>query len=198
MKLPVYNNDQPGITYYYSPMSIYNLRMVDHAHIYNDRWVKEHLHCHVYNEGWKKRCKQCGFIDCENAAGTSSLHEDLVGSELNIIFDNCSGQNKYNIVLKLVAWIVAMGCFKSVIFFLVVRHTKNLADHLFLLKNKYQKQNLFTFDTSVTVYPTMANDFLDYDKQLDGMYWKLVGNIKHNHIFSCKDNDSLDRQSNLV
>ncbi len=36
MELPVYNKEQPGCTYYFSPMSIYNLGMVDHAHVYND------------------------------------------------------------------------------------------------------------------------------------------------------------------
>jgi hypothetical protein len=36
MELPVYNKEQPGCTYYFSPMSIYNLGVVDHTHIYND------------------------------------------------------------------------------------------------------------------------------------------------------------------
>ncbi len=36
MELPVYNNEQPGCTYYFSPMSVYNLGVVDHAHIHND------------------------------------------------------------------------------------------------------------------------------------------------------------------
>jgi hypothetical protein len=47
----------------------------------------------------------------------------------------------------------------------------------------------------------MANDFLDYDLLLDGIYRKLAGNIKQNHIFSCIDDDSFEmriRQSNLV
>ncbi len=35
----------------------------------------------------------------------------------NIIFDNCYGQNKNNMVLKLALWIKAMGYFKSVILF---------------------------------------------------------------------------------
>ncbi len=55
MELPVYNDEQPGITYYYSPLSVYNLGMVDHAHRYNDGRVGEHLHCHVYHEGVGKK-----------------------------------------------------------------------------------------------------------------------------------------------
>jgi hypothetical protein len=34
MELPVYNKEQPGIMYYHSPLSIYNLGIVDHAHVY--------------------------------------------------------------------------------------------------------------------------------------------------------------------
>jgi hypothetical protein len=44
---------------------------------------------------------------------------------LNIIFDNCYSQNKNNTVLKLLAWLMAMGYFKLIHFiFLVVSHTK--------------------------------------------------------------------------
>ena len=32
MELPVYNKEQPGCTYYYSPLSIYNLGVVNHAY----------------------------------------------------------------------------------------------------------------------------------------------------------------------
>ena len=114
--------------------------------------------------------------------------------------------------MKLALWLMAMGYFKPVQFiFLVVGHTKNAADRLFnSLKHKYWKQNLFTFDqlartldqlASVTVHRTVANDFLDYDSLLDGIYRKLAGNIKQNHIFSCSDNNGFEmriRQSNLV
>jgi len=113
--------------------------------------------------------------------------------------------------LKLAAWLMAIGYFKSVQFiFLVVGYTKNAVDHLFnSLKHEYRKQNLFTFDelaraldqsATVTVHRTIANDFFDYDKLLDGMYRKLAGHIKQNHIFSCKDEGSemMIRKSNLV
>jgi hypothetical protein len=55
MELPVYNKEQPGITYYYSPLSIYNLGIVDHAHVYDDGRVTEHMHCHVYHKGLERR-----------------------------------------------------------------------------------------------------------------------------------------------
>jgi hypothetical protein len=55
MELPVYNKEQPGCMYYFSPMSIYNLGVVNHAHIYDDGWISEHLHCHVYTKGIGKK-----------------------------------------------------------------------------------------------------------------------------------------------
>ena len=211
MELPVYNKEQPGITYYYSPLSIYNLGMVDHAHVYVDGRVTEHMHCHVYHEGvGKKGANNVASLIVKTLRGLNLLREDSVGGELNIVFDNCSGQNKNNTVLKLAAWLMAMGYFKSVQFiFLVVGHTKNAADRLFnSLKHEYRKQNLFTFDelaraldqsATVTVHRTVANDFFDYDKLLDGMYRKLTGQIKQNHIFSCEDDGSemMIRKSNL-
>ncbi len=118
---------------------------------------------------------------------------------MNIIFDNCSGQNKNNTVLKQPTWLMAMGYFKEIhFFFLVVSHMKNAADCLFnLLKQEYWKQNLFTFNElvwtlnkllSLTIHPTVAKDFLGYSKLLDGLYQPITGNKKTNHLFSCKDN----------
>ena len=46
----------------------------------------------------------------------------------------------------------------------------------------------------------MANDFLDYDSLLDGIYRKLVSIIKQNHICACVDDDGFEmryRESNL-
>jgi hypothetical protein len=64
---------------------------------------------------------------------------------MNIFFDNCSGQNKNNTVLKLMIWLCEMGYFKCVNFnFLIVGHTKNAADHLFnALQFQYRKENIF-------------------------------------------------------
>ncbi len=200
MELTMYNNEQPGCTYYFIPLSVYNLGVVNHAHIYDDRWVSEHLHCHVYTEGiGKKGANNVALLITKTLQKLNLLCKDSVGNELNIIFDNCSCQNKNNTVLKLPAWLMAMGYFKEIHFMLlVVGHAKNLADRLFnLLRQEYRKQNLFIFDKLVraldkslllTIHPTMAEDFLNYSKLLDSLYRPLLGNIKTNHIFSCSDN----------
>ncbi len=55
MELPSYNAEQPGCTYYYSPLSIYNLGVVNHTHVYEDERVSKHMHAHVYHEGIGKK-----------------------------------------------------------------------------------------------------------------------------------------------
>ena len=105
-----------------------------------------------------------------------------------------------------------MGYFKKVKFvFLIVGHTKNAADRLFnSLKHEYRKENIFTmqalFDClgvsdSVTVVPSVAEDFLDYDALFDDIYRPLAGKVKQNHIFSCSRDNLLPvielRASNL-
>jgi hypothetical protein len=98
MELPVYNKEPPGCTYYFSPMSIYNLGVVDHAHVYDDGQVSERLHCHVYTEGvGKKRgANNVASLIMKTLQKLNLLCKDSVGGELNIVFDNCSGQNKNN------------------------------------------------------------------------------------------------------
>ena len=124
------------------------------------------------------------------------LCKDSVGSELNIVFDNCCGQNKNNTVLRLAPWLAQLGYFLEINFiFLVVGHTKNAADRLFnSLKTLYRKKNLYTFDQlvealgtsrTITIHPAMSEDFLDYGKLFDFIYKKLQGQVKQNHIFTC-------------
>ena len=57
MELPIFISEQPGCTYYYSPLSVYNLGVVNHAHLYDNGIITEHMHCHVYNEGVGKRAQ---------------------------------------------------------------------------------------------------------------------------------------------
>jgi hypothetical protein len=142
MELPVYYDEQPGCTYYYSPLSVYNLGVVNHAHRYENRDVGKHMYAHVYHEG--NGAKNVASFIVKTLRQLNLLREDSVGGELNIIFDNDSGQNKNNTVLKMVVWIKQMGHFKNVNFvFLVVGHTKNAADSLFNSLKVSQKESLY-------------------------------------------------------
>ena len=121
---------------------------------------------------------------------------------MNIVFDNCCGQNKNNTVLRLAPWLAQLGDFLEINFiFLVVGHTKNAADRLFnSLKTLYRKKNLYTFDQlvealgtlrTITIHPAVSEDFLDYGKLFDVLYKKPAGQIKQNHIFSARQGDEI-------
>ncbi len=140
MELPNYNNEQLGCTYYFSPLSVYNLGVVNHGHDYVNSNVAPHMYTHVYHEGvGKKGANNVASLIVKSLRRLNLLREDTAGGELNIIFDNCSGQNKNNTVLKLSAWLKAMGYFNCVNFF-IVGHTKKSADRLFnSLKIEYRK-----------------------------------------------------------
>ncbi len=88
-------------------------------------------------------------------------------------------------MIKLAVWLAELGYFQKInLIFLVVGHTKKSADCLSnSMKGEYRKHNIFTFDNlvkklgksnSVTIHQPNANDFLDYDKLLDGPYRKLA------------------------
>ncbi len=104
--------------------------------------------------------------------------------------------------MRLAAWLAQLGHFHEMNFiFLIVGHTKNAADHLFnSLKQDYHKQNIYTFDQlmealsvshTITVHPTVAEDFLDYGKLFDFFYRNLTGQIQQNHIFSSGQGDEI-------
>jgi hypothetical protein len=55
MELPSYNSEQPSCAYYFSPLTVFNLGVVNHAHAYNDGRVSKHMHAHLYHEGVGKK-----------------------------------------------------------------------------------------------------------------------------------------------
>jgi hypothetical protein len=176
--------------------------MVDHAHKGCDGVECNHLHAHVYHEGiGKKGANNVASLIIKTLKLLGLLDKSCAGSELNIIFDNCTGQNKNNTVLKLLVWLTEMGYFADVNFvFLVVGHTKNAADKLFNnLKMTYRKVNVHTMDElfkvlnvsgHVTVHPAEPDDFHDWKSYLNLFYSNFSqskggGLIKQNHIFTC-------------
>jgi hypothetical protein len=138
-----------------SPLTINNLGVVNQANLQNDGQVKDLMHCHVYHEGVgsKGGNNVCSLLH-KTLDSEGLLRADDQGLELNVVYDNCSGQNKNNTVLRYLLWIVEMGYFRRVNFiFLVVGHTKNAADRLFkfnALKLDYRKQNIYTMKELLT------------------------------------------------
>ena len=61
--------------------------------------------------------------------------------------DDCAGQNKKDMVLRLAAFLVVAGDFKTVSFvFYIVGHIKNAADRWFnILKKQYRRSNIYSY-----------------------------------------------------
>jgi len=124
----------------------------------------------------------------------------LARFKLTVVFDNCTGQNKNNTVLKLVPYYVEMGYFQEVEFlFLIVGHTKNACDRYFnQLKRLSRRENTYTMEEmyerladceDVTIYRTQASDFKDMSAFLNQFYNDYSGMIKQHHIFRCTIHD---------
>jgi hypothetical protein len=111
--------------------------------------------------------------------------------------DNCSGQNKNQMVLRLVPYLVEVGHFSKVNFiFLVVGHTKNPCDRLFnLCKKAYRKSQVFIMDqlvdasndtTHVSGCRVSADIMKDYQKFFDLFYRNFTTpKILKWQIFTC-------------
>ena len=55
IQCPCYNSKQPGCTYYYTPLHVFNFGVVDHSHKYGNRNIGNHMYCHVFHEGIGKK-----------------------------------------------------------------------------------------------------------------------------------------------
>ena len=139
---------------------------------------KAHLHTHVYHEGVaQKGANNVVSLIMKTLKQSGLLRAGDPDGELVIVFDNCIGQNKNNTVLKMVTFLCEMFYFKKVQFlFLVVGYTKNAADRLFnMLQRFYRLQILFTMrqlfkalaaSDSVIIHPDTAEYFFDWDNFL--------------------------------
>jgi lipoprotein signal peptidase len=107
--------------------------------------------------------------------------------------DNCSGENKNNMVLCFLSWLVEKGYFEEVQFaFFLVGHTKNVADRLFnILMISYLHLNIFSMKMLIAALNTADQSILesvthevfkDYDKMFNSIY-KDLDSIKKWQIF---------------
>jgi hypothetical protein len=127
--------EQPGDTYYDSPLEVYCFGIFDTS------VTPEQLHAYGYTED------QGGGKDGNNVASLLMralqdlrwLVEGKTAKKLSIVMDNSSGQNKNGHVLRLALLLVELSFFKQVEFIFYIRgHTKNVCNHMFnLLKQKY-------------------------------------------------------------
>ena len=68
--------------------------------------------------------------------------------EYDLVMDNCGGQNKNRMVIRLYLALTEIGFFKySKLLFLVRRHTKNIWDRMFtFLKKTFHYSNIYTHE----------------------------------------------------
>ena len=196
-ELPHLGSNQPGKTYYYSPLKINVFGIV------NAGKNSGYLDAYLYHEGeGRKGGNNVASLLIKYLVQRKWLREDSVGKELNLICDNCGGQNKNNMVIRLAPLLVELGYFKRVNFiFYVVGHTKNVADRLFnSLKRRYRRENVWTMRGLLKVFNntdtgTRNNDLLvhkahpkifrNYGKLLSELYRMFdPGWCRKGHIFS--------------
>jgi hypothetical protein len=190
LSLLYFGGEQPGDTYYFSPLFVYVFGIAD---VSKDR---AQLLGYGYHEGeGAKGGNNVASLLMQGLKDLGWLIEDRCGGRLSITMGNCGGQNKNKMVLCLTTYLVEKQYFKTVKFTFSIRgHIKNVCNRLFnLLKIQYHKANVYTMDMLVEVLNKMddihfihASDkyFYNYDKMLNSLYKNFrAGTIQKSHYF---------------
>ena len=128
------------------------------------------------------------------------LLNGVTANEINLVFDNCAGQNKNRMVYRMLFFMVKLKvCKVARAIFLVKGHTKNDCDRMFnLMKYDYRKVDCFTppelIDIAnrhphVTAIPMSVDEFKDWDELENKMISKMDG-VSRNHVFTVRARDS--------
>ena len=188
LNLPHLGSDQPGDAYYFSPMSIFCFGVCNA--------INNELTAYVYDEseGAKGGNNVASLV--LDYVKHNFVRDDLPPmKELNIIMDNCAGQNKNRMVIRTAAYIMESGMFSKVnLIFLIKGHTKNMCDRMInTMKRNYARRNVYTkeetyrildLEDSVKVVPA-GGKFVDWDSEFDQIYKRpKSGTISKNHYFS--------------
>jgi len=142
--LPHLGTNQPGKMYYFSPLGIYCFGIADVSQ------KEEELTTYIFHEGEVTKGGNTVVSLLLRFLSNRGWIQPGFGPwlELNLIVDNCTGQNKNRMVLRLAILLVELGYYKRVnIIFLVTGDTKKACNRLFnALKVNQQSKNLFTME----------------------------------------------------
>jgi len=198
MELPLFGAEQPGETYYYTPLTVNAFGIVDTS------TEPEHLHFYLYEE----------FVGRKGGNNVASLlihHLHQRGlmtrskRKLVVIMDNCAGQNKNKMVLRIAPYLMERKFFYSVKFhFLIAGHTKNSADRLFnQAKATYRKSNIYSMGMledavkscgkgNITTHRVDKSIMRNWDAHFDRLYrnFNRVKTTKW-QIFECERGTSM-------
>jgi hypothetical protein len=121
-------------------------------------------------------------------------------NEINLVFDNCAGQNKNRMVYRMLFFMVKLKiCRVARAIFLVKGHTKNDCDRMFnLMKYDYRKVDCYSPPELIEIanrHPHVqavamdTEEFKDWDELENKMIDKMEG-VKKNHVFTVHAKDS--------
>ena len=184
VQCPFFGKEQPGETYYMSPLTINVFGIND------GNKEQDHLYAYCYNEGIGTKGGNNVASMLMHHLETQGLLQDN-GKHLVLVCDNCGGQNKNRMVLRTILFLVESGAFQEVtLLFLIAGHTKNACDRVFnLLKKEYRSTNLYSEDDLIDTFNKHSQctalkppPFLDYDSKWDSLYRNFKG-IQKFHVF---------------
>lgn len=193
VECPFFGFEQPGDTYYYSPLSMNIFGVADSC----DEQETLYTFCYHEGQGRKGGNNVASMLDCYlrrqlNMPRMGPMQKDITwGGHLVLIADNCTGQNKNRMVLRYLVYLVETRQFKRVtLSFLVAGHTKNPCDRLFnLLKKDYRQKNIFSVDDLVNILNTSPFThadgepvFRDWDTYFD-KYYNQPDSVLKWHMF---------------
>lgn len=190
MGVPNLAGEQPGKAYYLSPLSAFVFGVVDCSN------KKTTLAAHTYFETDGKKGGNNVASMLWNELARKGLTTPAGPKEINFVMDNCGGQNKNRMVLRLLFLLVKLKiCFKARMIFLVKGHTKNDCDRMFnLMKKTYRNTNCYTpkqlFEfvnnshEDVELVDVMnTGGFMDWDKA-QNKYMRTPESIQKYHVFT--------------
>jgi hypothetical protein len=105
MALPHFGSSQPGDTYYLTPLSLYIFGVADMSYIGREGEEEDQSYAHLYKEAFgEKGGNNVASLVVKSLKQLKLMQNDsngnpIKGKELNLITDNCAGQNKNNHVI---------------------------------------------------------------------------------------------------
>ena len=190
--LPNFEGDQPGDTYYMSPLTVLLFGVVNNATIDG----KDRMNAYIWQEFEGDRgannIASCLLMDLKKRGWLNGQNY----GELTYIADNCGGQNKNKIVVRFLMWLVENKVFPKVtLCFLVKGHTKNAADRMFnLLKLSYHAKDIYTYNELhavlnenkyINVMQMRKENFHDHLEWQDQYYRAPAGGeFNQTHVFT--------------
>jgi hypothetical protein len=190
MGVPNLAGEQPGKAYYLSPLSAFVFGVVDCSN------KKTTLAAHTYLETDGRKGGNNVASMLWNELKRKGLTTPGGTREFNFVMDNCGGQNKNWMVLRLLFVLVKLKlCFKARMIFLVKGHTKNDCDRMFnLMKKEYRNTNCYTpkqlFEfinnshEDVELVDVMnSGGFMDWDRA-QNVYMRTPESIQKYHTFT--------------